>query len=155
MRDVTVVAYKIPDDDKTQAELNPQITASGGSPNVAALSDGDVNTVALELAPAQQPGESWVQFDYGHPQTIQAVTLADLDGMISVFDHDSRNVPPWIEASDDGAEFHKVADIPFSSLVQRTVSFDAVTARYFRIVFRQWRRTISELLRWCFPAARA
>ncbi len=31
--------------------------------------------------------------------------------------------------------FRKVADIPFSSLVQRTVSFDAVTARYFRIVF--------------------
>ena len=76
-----------------------------------------------------------MQFDYGHPQKIQALTLAALDGIISVFDHDSKNVPPWIESSDDGAEFHKVADIPFSSLVQRTVSFDAVTARYFRIVF--------------------
>ena len=133
--DVTVVAYKTPDDDKTQAELNPQITASSGSLNVAALSDGDVNTVALELASAQQPGESWLQFDYGHPQRIQALTLADLDGIISVFDHDSNNVPSWIESSDDGAEFHKIADIPFSSLVQRTVSFNAVTARYLRIVF--------------------
>jgi hypothetical protein len=132
--DVTVVAYKIPDDDKTQAELNPQVTASSGSANVAALSDGDVNTVALELEPAQ-PGESWLQFDYGHPQKIKGLTLADLDGIISVFDHDSKNVPPWIESSDDGAEFRKVADIPFSSLVQRTVSFNAVTARYLRIVF--------------------
>jgi hypothetical protein len=40
--DAAVIAYKIPDGDKTQAELNPQVTASGGSPNVAALSDGDV-----------------------------------------------------------------------------------------------------------------
>lgn len=133
--DVTVIAYKIPKDDKTQTELKPQITASAGSPNVAALSDGDVNTVALELAPAQKGSEAWVQFDYGHPQKIQAVTLAALDGMISVFDHETSNIPPWIESSDDGAVFHKVADMPFSSLVQRTVSFNAITARYFRIVF--------------------
>ena len=66
-----------------------------------------------------------MQFDYGHPQIIQAVTIAALDGIISVFDHDSKNVPPCIESSDDGTEFHKVADIPFSSLVQRTVSFNA------------------------------
>ena len=134
MRDATVIAYKIPDGDKTQAELNPQVTSSGGIPNVAALSDGDVNTVALEL-PASGGSEPWVQFDYGHPQTIQAVTLAALDGMISVFDHESNDVPPCIEASDDGTQFRKVADIPFSSLLQRTVAFDAVTARYFRIVF--------------------
>ncbi len=133
--DVTVIAYKIPDDDKTQAALDPKITASGGMPNVAALSDGDVNTVALDLAPAKDGSEPWVQFDYGHPQKIQAVTLASLDGIISVFDHDSKNVPPWIEAGDDGVEFHKIADLPFSSLVQSTVSFNAVTARYFRIVY--------------------
>ena len=51
--DAAVVAYRIPDGDKTQAELNPQVTSSGGTPNVAALSDGDVNTVALEL-PAER-----------------------------------------------------------------------------------------------------
>jgi hypothetical protein len=72
---------------------------------VAALSDGDVNTVALDL-PASTPGnESWVQFDYGHPQTIQAVTLASLNDAISVFDHESPAVPPYLEASDDGVSF--------------------------------------------------
>ena len=131
-----VIAYKIPDGDKTQAELNPQVTASGGTANVAALSDGDVNTVALDLPAAVAPGnEAWVQFDYGHPQTIQAVTLASLNDAISVFDHDSNAVPRVIEASDDGVNFRKVADIPFSSIVQRTASFDAVTARYFRLVY--------------------
>ncbi len=44
-----MIAYKIPDGDETQAELNPQVTSSGGTVNVAALSDGDVNTVALDL----------------------------------------------------------------------------------------------------------
>ncbi len=54
--DAAVIAYKIPDGDKTQAELNPQITSSGGTVNVPALSDGDVNTVALDL-PAERAGQ--------------------------------------------------------------------------------------------------
>src|SRR6202034_823971 len=82
------------------------------------------------------PGaDSWIQFDYGHPQMIQALTLACPDDMISVFDHESAAIPPRLEASDDGAQFRKIADLPFSSLVERTISFDAVTARYFRIVY--------------------
>ncbi len=133
--DVTVIAYKLPDDDKSQAELNPKITSSAGAPNAVALSDGNVNTVALELSSAEKGSEPWVQFDYGHAQKIQAVTLAALDGMISVFDHDKGSPTPWIESSDNGTEFHKIADIPFSSLPQRTISFNAVAARYFRIVY--------------------
>jgi alpha-L-rhamnosidase len=133
--DAAVVAYKIPDGDKSQADLNPQVTTSGGTVNVAALSDGDVNTVALDLPASAPTGAAWVLFDYGHPQTIRAVTLASLNDAISVFDHDSNALPPWIEASDDDVNFKKIADIPFSSLVQRTVSFDAVKARYFRVTY--------------------
>ncbi|SPE21619.1 Coagulation factor 5/8 type domain protein [Candidatus Sulfotelmatomonas gaucii] len=133
--DAAVIAYKIPEGDKPQPELNPQVASSGGAVNVPELSDGDVDTVAIDL-PASEPGrEGWVQFDYGHPQTIQAVTLASLGDAISVFDHESKAIPPLLEASDDGVSFHKVSDIPFSSLVQTTTSFDAVTARYFRVVF--------------------
>jgi hypothetical protein len=133
--DAVVLAYKIPEGDKTQAELNPRVTASSGMPNVAAFSDGDVNTVALNLPAGVESHEQWIEFDYGHPQTIQALTLASLGDAISVFDHESRDVPPRIEAGDDGEHFRKIADIPPSSLPQRTVAFDAVTARYFRIVF--------------------
>ena len=133
--DVAVIAYRIPEGDKTQPELDPKVTASGGTPNVPALSDGDVATVALDL-PASAPGkESWVEFDYRHPQTIQAVTLASLNDSISVFDHESPAIPPRLEASDDGQAFRKIADIPFSSIVERTASFDAVTGRYFRLVY--------------------
>ncbi|MGB0066087.1 MAG: glycosyl hydrolase [Terracidiphilus sp.] len=133
--DVAVIAYKLPDGDKTQRELHPTVTASGGTPDVPALSDGDVNTVALDL-PASGPGsESWVEFDYGHPQMIQAVTVASLNDSISVFDHENPALPPYLEASDDGNAWRKVADVPLSSIVERTASFDAVTARYFRLVY--------------------
>ena len=138
--DVAVIAYRIPDGDKTQQELNPKVTASAGTANfgtpiASALSDGDVSTVALDL-PASTPGnESWVEFDYSHPQAIQAVTLASLGEAISVFDHESPAIPPYLEASDDGKSFRKIADIPFSSIVERTAAFDAVTARYFRLVY--------------------
>jgi hypothetical protein len=133
--DSEVIAYKIPDGDEAQAVLNPRVTSSGGTADVAALSDGDVNTVALDLPASEPDKEGWVQFDYGQPQTIQAVTLAGLGETNSVFDHGNNAVPPHIEASDDGVNFKNVTDIPFSSLVQRTVAFNAVTARFFRIVF--------------------
>jgi hypothetical protein len=133
--DAAVIAYRIPESDKTQRELNPKVTSSAGTANVAELSDGDVNTVALDLPAGGAGGESWVQFDYGHPQTIQAVTLASLGDMISVFDHESSEVPPRIEASDDGVSFRKIADVAPSSLPERTVAFEAATARYFRLVF--------------------
>jgi hypothetical protein len=138
--DAAVIAYEIPDGDAPQTKLHPQVTASGGvgsvgAGNVAALADGDVNTVALELPAPAPDADAWVAFDYGHPQTIQAVTLASLGDAISVFDHDSKAVPPRIEASDDGQSFHKVADIPFTSIVENTAAFNAVTARWFRVVF--------------------
>ena len=133
--DVEVIAYKIPDGDKPQSELNPSVTSSGGTVDATALSDGDVNTVALDLPAETQDHDAWVEFDYRQPQTIQAATLASLNDQISVFDHESKEIPPRLEASDDGQTFHKVADFDFTSIVERTISFDAVTARYFRLVF--------------------
>lgn len=134
--DSAVVAYRMPEGDKTQSELKPQVTSSGGSPDVAALSDGDVNTVALDL-PVGAPGrDAWVEFDYGRPQTIQAITLATLDDIVRVFAFDDQAVnTPRLEASDDGQHFRKIADILPSSIPQRTVAFDAVTARFFKLSF--------------------
>ncbi len=134
--DSAVVAYRIPEGDRTQSELKPRVTSSGGSANVSALSDGDVNKVALDL-PFGAPGkDAWVEFDYGQPQTIQSITLATLDDMIRVFAFDEQTSnPPRLEASDDGQHFSKIADILPSSIPQRTVAFNAVTARYFKLSF--------------------
>lgn len=133
--DAAVIAYRIPAGDRTQAELNPRITTSGGEANAAALADGDVNTVALALAPAASAASSWIQFDYGHPQRIQAITLATLDDLYSVFGHDYRGTLPEIEWSADGERFTRVATMRPSSVIERTTAFEAVEARYWRVVF--------------------
>ena len=76
-----------------------------------------------------------MQFDYGRPQTIQAITLATIDDIISFFEFDFDAPSLRLESSDDGQTFRKVTDIRASSVPQRTTAFDAVTARYFRVVF--------------------
>jgi len=133
--ETAVIAYRIPEGDKSQQELAPKVTTSKGDGNVAALSDGDVNTVALALDPAAGEANSWVLFDYGKPQTIQAVTLATLDDLYSVFGHDYKGALAEVEWSNDGVSFTKVAKTRPSSIIERTTAFEAVTARYWRVVF--------------------
>lgn len=134
--DSAVIAYRLPPDDETQPELRPHITASGGRVSPAALSDGKVNDVALLLPAAAAGREAWVQFEYPRPQTIQAVTLATLDDMISIFDFDDpAAIYPRLEASDDGVHYRLVTRLSLSSIPQRTVAFPAVTAKFFRVAF--------------------
>jgi hypothetical protein len=134
--DSAVVAYRLPSDDRTQVELHPRITSSGGHPDVAALSDGDVEKVALSLPSAAPGKEAWVQFEYARPQMIQAITLAALDDMISIFGfEDAHATYPHLECSDDGIHFRPVTDVSLSSVPQRTVAFAGVTAKFFRVSF--------------------
>ncbi len=134
--DAAVVAYRIPDAEKSQEELHPAVTASGGTVQSAALSDGDVQTPALLLPPAAPGQTAWVLFDYGHPQAIQSISLGSTDDIVSFFGFDDQKAGfPSLEASDDGQSFHHVADLPYSSVAQRTISFAPVTARFFRVTF--------------------
>jgi hypothetical protein len=133
---VAVIAYRVPDEEQSQVELHPAVTASGGTVDVPALSDGDVETPAVALlSPPGGPG-AWLLFDYGKPQAIQSVTLASTDDMVSFFGFDADEKSfPRVEASDDGQSFHVIAALPFSSIPQRTISFAPVSARYFRVLF--------------------
>ncbi len=134
--DAAVVAYRLPEADRLQNDLHPVVTASGGKVDVAALSDGDVQTPAL-LLPASSGGQSsWVLFDYGTSQTIQSVTLASTDDIVSFFGFDDQKAGfPHLEVSDDGQHFRTVAELTYSSVAQRTVSFAPVSGRFFRVVF--------------------
>ena len=134
--DAAIVAYRVPDAEKTQEELHPTVTTSTGAVNLPALSDGDVQTPAISL-PGRAPGqEAWVRFDYGHPQSIQSISIATTNDIVSFFGFDDQKSGyPSLEASDDGQHFRKIADLPYSSVAQRTVSFEPTTARYFRVSF--------------------
>ncbi|MGB6191356.1 MAG: glycosyl hydrolase [Terracidiphilus sp.] len=132
-KDTVVVAYKRPAATTMQS---PQITYSGGSPDIAMLSDGDLGkTTKLPMGKAVGE-ESWIQYEFPQPQTIQALTYVTPDpNFIEAF---MVGVPDKsLEASDDGTNFHRVASLAGPSSPEHTISFAPVTAKYFRVVFKR------------------
>ena len=136
-KDSVVVAYKRPSVDKDLAELQPKITASGGSPDFGMLSDGDLEKTTKLPIPA--PGEtSWIQYEFSQPQAIRAVTYVTKDpdfiaGLIAGMGAPEKN----LEASDDGQNFRVVAKLSGDDAPEHTISFPAVTAKFFRITFKR------------------
>ncbi|HEV2579037.1 MAG TPA: glycosyl hydrolase [Acidobacteriaceae bacterium] len=133
--DSAVFAYRLPPNDTPPHDL-PKIASSGGQFDLASLTDGDLTKATL--LPAAPPNESsWIQFEYSKPQRICGLSIA------FIFKNgDERRVMaltrPAVEASDDGKEFHFVADIPWA-LAQfpvRTIAFPPVTAKFFRVTFK-------------------
>jgi hypothetical protein len=133
--DSAVIAYRLPSNDTTLHDL-PRIASSGGQFDLATLTDGDLTKATL--LPAAPPNEpSWIQYEYSQPQRICGLSIA------FVFKNGQErrvmaSTSAAVEASDDGREFHFVADIPWA-LAQfpvRTIAFPAVTAKFFRVTFK-------------------
>ncbi|HEV2711107.1 MAG TPA: glycosyl hydrolase [Edaphobacter sp.] len=134
--DSVVIAYRMPADEISMAELKPKVTTSAG--NVAdpsLLWDGDLNHSVEFLAAA--PGQkSWIQFEFAKPQSIQAVSFA-MGGPgdpLAQFQGETGQGPVF-EKSDDGVTFQEIVRIPTAGAVQHTLSFQPVTARFFRLSF--------------------
>ena len=129
-RDVAVVAYRVPVAEAAPA-AKVTITASSAI-DTTVLGDGDrVRQVELSFAPDK---ETWVQFDYGRPQTLRALRLAAAHA--GGFGEFGATAPEGrIEASDDGKGFRTLAELPVHGAPQQTVAFAATTARYFRVLF--------------------
>ncbi|HSZ16396.1 MAG TPA: glycosyl hydrolase [Terracidiphilus sp.] len=135
--DAAVVAYKRAASDVPLESLHPKITASGGSPDFALLADGDLEKTTGLPIPGQ--GQSaWIQYEFSEPATMRAITFVTRDpgGLEAVF---AGIAPPdkALEASDDGQNFRLVAALPGGDAPEHTVSFPAVTAKYFRVTFKR------------------
>jgi len=120
--DINVIAYRLPEADLSLNDLNPKITSSGGTFNLAQLTDGDIATTNL-LPSDTVRGNIWIQFEFDKHQTFRSLTIAT--GNIS-----------YLESSDDGKDFHKVCDIPTSKVPQQTITIPVTTARFFRVTFK-------------------
>jgi hypothetical protein len=133
--DSVVVAYRQPETDVPLDSLHPTITASGGSPDVAMLSDGDLSkSTGIPIPPAGQ--KAWIQYAFAQPQTIRAVTLVTNDpSRIVAMIYGIAAPEKALEASDDGESWHTVAQLATGESPETTVSFPAVTAKYFRVTF--------------------
>jgi hypothetical protein len=125
--DAAVVAFRAPDGDHAMTELQPKVVASGGTFDVAGLTDGDLSKAIL--LPAAPVGErSWIQYEFAQPQTFGGLTFITSGGGGGGRGGGASN--QQLEASDDGRQFRAVAPIPGSA---RTISFAPVTARFFRV----------------------
>jgi alpha-L-rhamnosidase len=108
----------------------PKVTAGNGeSIDAAILNDGDLETtIELKRGTAEQPAT--LVLIYPVATTVRSATLYVAgQNMLS-----SLGVLPRLDARAGGGVWHKVSDVPLSA-VPTTVSFDAITAKEFRLVF--------------------
>jgi hypothetical protein len=133
--DSVVIAYRRPAIDAPFESLHPKITSSGGALDVAILTDGDLlKTTDLAIPAAGK--DAWIQYEFPQPQTMRAITIVtkDVRGFAAALAGLS-NPDKSLQASDDGQTFRTVKEIPNGGAPEQTVSFPAVTAKYFRVVF--------------------
>jgi len=124
--DAAVVAYHAPDNDRSMSELQAKVTFSGGSFDVAGLTGGDLaNGTLLPAAPVGE--RAWIQYEFPQPQTFRGLTFITVGGGGGGRGGGTSN--QRLEASDDGEQFRTVTPVGAG----RTISFPAVTARFFRV----------------------
>jgi hypothetical protein len=134
-KNVAVVAYKLPEADKSLNDIGAVVTSSGGNFSLQQLTDGDLsNTVLLPRDSAK--GFAWIQFAFPQAQTIKAITMVG-GGDPGVFGFggapkDSRK----LEASDDGINFKFVCVIQPGAVMQQTIAIPPTTAKYFRVTVK-------------------
>ncbi len=135
--DSVVIAYKQNASDVPVASLHPKMTASGGTPDQAMLTDGDLEkSTGLAIPPAGE--KAWIQYEFDRPTTIRALTLVTKDpDRITAMVFGITAPEKALEASDDGQSFHVVATMPRGGGPEHTFSFPAVSAKYFRITFKR------------------
>jgi hypothetical protein len=134
--DAAVVAYRRPASDVSIESLHPKFTASGGSPDFAILTDGDL-LKSTKLPISAQGESSWIQYEFDSPQTMRSITylIHPLDWLAAI-KAGIGSPDKTLEASDDGKNFRPVAQLPDGNAPEYTVSFPRVTAKYFRIAFK-------------------
>ena len=129
-RDIAVLAVKIPEAEKSLAELGASVTSSSGNFTVEMLTDGDfTNGDSLKAEPE---GYSWIQYSFPEPVTVRAVTM--LNGKARSERHSyPADCIDSLQVSDDGVTFRTVAGIPIGSCIVQTFDLEPVSSRYFRL----------------------
>ena len=133
-KDIAVIAFKLPEADKTMSALGAVVTSNAGTFSLAQLTDGDIATTSF-LPADTTTGFAWIQFAFPQPQTIKAVTLVG-GGEIGFWTGDLKDARS-IEASDDGKNFHWICYIPAGGMMQQTIDIPVTTSKYFRVTFKK------------------
>jgi hypothetical protein len=133
--DAAVVAFRLPDDDRSLFELNPRVTSSGGSFELATLANGDLTDFSF-LPAGKNNEKAWIQFDFQHPVSIGSLSMVKREtGIRFPGFSGGAQVKRAVEISDDGKTFRQIFELPAGGTSQNTYNFTPATARYFRITF--------------------
>jgi hypothetical protein len=136
--DSVVVAYRKAASDVSVESQHAKITSSGGSPDAAMLSDGDLEKTTKIPIPAAAGQTSWIQYEFPAPQTIRSITFVTKDPDFIASLVGGIGAPEkTLESSDDGQSFKDVASLSGGDAPEHTISFPAVTAKYFRVSFKR------------------
>ena len=125
--DTLVLAFPVRN---TRAPALPQVTDGSGEPiDAAILNDGDLQTtIDLKRGSTEQPGA--LLLTYPVATTVRSATVY-VRGQSAL---SNLGVLPRLEARSKDGTWRKVCDVPLSP-IPTTVSFDAITAKEFRLVF--------------------
>ena len=129
--DIAVVAVRLPDAEKSLAQLGAVVSSSGGAFTIEQLSNGDIAD-GKELAINPSGTHAWLQYSFPQPVTIRSMTLAGGQEQ-GIFDA-TRHWDNSLQCSQDGKEWKEVCRIPSSFMPRVTISLPETTARYFRIL---------------------
>ena len=130
-KDVAVVAVRIPDAEKTLAQLGASVTTSGGDFTVSQLSDGDLAN-GSELLSNPSGTHAWIQYSFPEEITVKALTL--VGGPVrGQWASESPSYNNLLQCSQDGVKWEDVCHIPSGSVAQQTVDIPSTSARYFRL----------------------
>lgn len=132
--DVAVIAYKVPESDIAITDLNPKVTSSGGTFDLAKLTDGDL-AESMYLPPVEVGQNAWVQFEFNQPLTIKSLNIVG-GGQVSQFPIGPTEETRTLEISDDGKNFKRVMALPLGRVAQKTFTFAPITARFYRFDFK-------------------
>jgi hypothetical protein len=135
--DSAVIAYRMPRAEESNPLRAPKLTASGGTPDLALLTDGDlVKSMSVPIGSDGAP--AWIQYEFAATQTIYGATVGiehtgqplNLGGLPTLAE---------LQSSDDGLHFSKISVVPTERRGlnqdpgQHTVGFAPTAGRFFRL----------------------
>jgi hypothetical protein len=125
------VTIAVPDDPAQHALRPTTVTASAPIEGAEQMTDGHHAAAITLPRDPDRPSSAWIEQGFASPVTVSAVTVG-LPGPTGF----GAAPPPHavLEASNDGGEWTRIADMPPSAVPVRTAAFPPVAATRFRLV---------------------
>lgn len=128
--DIAVIAYRA--SHAGSADLEPHMSIAGHQLATSKVRDGSyASSIDTPRPTADEPTRIDLTFD--RPPTVRSASIFVHGGGGS---YGTGPILAWLEASEDGAVWRKVVDLPLTA-VPTTASFAPVSARNFRVVLAQ------------------